>query len=201
MNRKSVFFPIGFLLASPLLVDARAQSQATVGDRSTRSRSSPTDRPSRTGVRSEFLKTYAPKVPGLPGFGSGSGGGGGGSMKGTRTPSPLQAGHKDPSSYQRKPRAPRLDVPKPRKGGKARAMAAAPARPGHARHDRTYVNGLTPQHSLYLGNEGSSIRREPDSRAALAKLSASSKSKSRKAAGRPLSSNARKPRGASARAR
>lgn len=175
MNRNSILFSAGILSASFLLVDACAQAQATGGNRSSNQKSGQTRRPSGSNIRAEFLKNYVPPVQGLPGFGGG-GGGGGGSMKGTPTPSPLGAGHKEPSSYQRKPRAPRsAGAPKSKKPGKPKVMAAVPARPGHARDDRTFVNGLTPQHSRYLGHEGSRVRREPDQRAALAKLAAPSR--------------------------
>jgi len=173
MSRNSILFSAGILSAAFLLVAAHAQAQATGGSRSSNQKSGQTRRPSGSNIRAEFLKNYVPPVQGLPGVG---GGGGGGSIKGTPTPSPLEAGHKEPSSYQRKPRAPRSGgTPKAKKPGKPKVMAAVPARPGHARKDRAFVNGLTSQESRYLGHEGSSVRREPDERAALAKLAAPSR--------------------------
>lgn len=173
MNRNYVFLPVGLLLAFFSIVDAHAQTPTTGANRSSNLKSSQTRRPSGSSIRSEFLKTYVPPVPGLPGVGGTSGGS---SIKGTPTPSPLGASHKEPSSYQRKPKAPRSGgTSKAKKPGKPKVMAAVPARPGDVRKDRTFVNGMTPQHSRYLGHEGSSVRREPDQRAALAKLAAPSR--------------------------
>jgi hypothetical protein len=188
MNRNPVFFSVGILLASFLLVEARAQSRASGGNRSSATRKTRAKRPSGSNVRANFLKNYAPRVAGLPTIA-----GSGGSAKSGITANPLEASRKDPASFQKKRKVPSAVVPKPKKPSKPQVMTPVPARPGHARKDRAFVNGLTPQNSIYLGHEGSSIRKVPDHRAALAKLAAPTKSKQTHPPSRSFSTRATKP--------
>jgi hypothetical protein len=189
MNRMSVCLLVGILLEPSLLVEARAQSRAAAGVRSSRRPSSTAKRPSGSYIRSNFLNRYLPPVAGLQGFGNS----GGGSARSKSTPSPLGASHQDPSIYQKKRRVPAAHVPKAKSSRKPKVMVAAPARPGHSRNDRKFSNGLTPQSSLYLGTEGSSVQQEPDRRAAMAKSAAPVKSKKTHIPGRSFSTSSNPP--------
>lgn len=167
MRADSILIASCALLVSPLLVEATAQTDAKRAKPSSAPRSNQVKRPSGAAIRSNFLKNYLPDVPGL----SDKLGGGAGATEqpGVTTPSPLDANHRDPNTYQKKRQVAGPTAPKARHPAKPMVKTPVPSTPGRARRDRTYVSGVVPQSPLYQGPEGSRIRREPDPRAASAR--------------------------------
>ena len=116
-------------------------------------------RPSNLSSAAEYLQQH-----GSTGQENRLGGGGGA----TNYTDPLSRSRDDPNYYVNKRRPPpTLGTKKRQPPSKPRIMSALPS--DNVRKDRSFVNGITPQHSLYTGTEGSRYQREPDARAARAR--------------------------------
>ena len=177
MNRAHLFGLAGIVIVSLVAVDrplfgqglgsmpsSMARRRGSIVPQQTSSgataRPSKVKRPTNLNGASEYLQAHGSSALG-GNFANGSGGGNPKAMD------PLSPDRDDPAKYanQRHP-APSLAPKKRSNPGKPRVPPPVPAL--KVRRDRSSVNGIAPQNSLYKGSEGSRYDREPDRRAELA---------------------------------